>query len=205
MKINAILTSFVGILARLAMTLFLIIMCFKLTVAAYNFGYRVFSEPPISKSNGVSITVDIPTGSSAYNIGKILKNRGLIRDEKLFYIQERLSAYHGKLLPGKYTFQTTMTADDMMKIMAGEGEIAADSAKEGNSESSPESEGDSKTEAAAEEVVESSGGNAGNEAVQIMGDSGDESVPAEGEEYSGEEAGTGEESGTGGEEEGGGY
>ncbi|MBO4374708.1 MAG: endolytic transglycosylase MltG [Lachnospiraceae bacterium] len=91
----------------------------KVCLTSYDYGYRVFSERPMTEGVGFDNEVVIPVGSSAMDIGKILKNKGLIRDEKLFYIQVLLSSYRGKLNPGDYVLNTSMTAEDMMKVMAG--------------------------------------------------------------------------------------
>ena len=62
-------------------------------------------------------------------IGGILDKNGLISSPYIFFLQERLSAYHGKLQHGTYILNTSQTPTEMMKIMAGEKE-------EGESESS---------------------------------------------------------------------
>ena len=50
----------------------------------------------------------------------MLEEKGLIRDHKLFVIQERLSGYHKKEAAGIYDLNTSMTTDQMLAIMAGE-------------------------------------------------------------------------------------
>lgn len=44
-----------------------------------------------------------------------------------FYVQLRMSAYHGKLKTGTYTLNTSMTAKDMMVVMAAESEESTES------------------------------------------------------------------------------
>jgi UPF0755 protein len=73
-------------------------------------------------------------------VGEILQEKGLIRDAKLFYLQELFSNYHGKLQPGIYELSNSMTPEEMMAVMAanapdeieGEEEVTVS----GNSESS---------------------------------------------------------------------
>jgi UPF0755 protein len=67
---------------------------------------------------GVDVVVTIPMGSSVAETGELLKGYGLIRDDRLFILQERLSDYHDKLEPGTYTLNTSMTAEEMMAVMA---------------------------------------------------------------------------------------
>ena len=47
----------------------------------------------------------------------MLEAEGLIRDSKLFFAQLKLSAYSGKLLPGTYTLNTSMTGKEMIAVM----------------------------------------------------------------------------------------
>ena len=90
----------------------------KLCLVSYDYGYRIYSEPPMASGEGIDIVVDIPDGSSVKDTGRLLKEYGLIRDDKLFYMQELLSDYHGKLEPGVYSLNTAMTAEDMMRAMS---------------------------------------------------------------------------------------
>ncbi len=125
MSISTLRKIVLGILdtaVRIAILVFVCSMVKKVCITSYDYGYRVFSETPITMGEGMEKEVVIPIGSSSRDIGTILKNNGLIRDEKLFFVQELLSSYRGKLQPGTYTLNTSMTAEDMMKIMAGEAE-----------------------------------------------------------------------------------
>ena len=51
-------------------------------------------------------------------LGVILEEKGLVRDSRLFYLQLKLSAYSGKIIPGVYTLNTSMTPKDMIVLMA---------------------------------------------------------------------------------------
>ena len=62
-------------------------------------------------------------------IGQILEEKGLIRDAKIFYIQETLSEYHGYLAPGIYELNTSMTIEEMINTMVDMEAYEADSKK----------------------------------------------------------------------------
>ncbi len=140
---NTIKRIVLGILnasVRIAILVIAFSLIKKVCLTSYDYGYRVFSERPMTEGEGFDEDVVVPVGSSAMDIGKILKNKGLIRDEKLFYIQVLLSSYRGKLNPGDYVLNTSMTAEDMMRVMAGadkseedEEESSGSSSSEGNS------------------------------------------------------------------------
>lgn len=91
---------------------------YKLSAKAYDFGYRIFAEEPMSPAPGYTMSVAIVEGKSVMEIGQILEEKGLIRSAYLFYLQEMVSSYHGKLQPGVYELSTAMTPEEMMEIMA---------------------------------------------------------------------------------------
>lgn len=87
---------------------------------AYTLGYAVFNQKPLSGEPGQAVTVIVPDGASAHEIGKILEQKGLIENALIFTVQEKLSSYKNALLPGTYILNTAMTADEMMAILAQE-------------------------------------------------------------------------------------
>ncbi len=94
--------------------------------SVYSFGYDIFNQQPMSPGEGKEVTVVIKEGSSVYQIGKALEKKGLIEDAKIFYVQEKLSVYKGKLKPGTYILSTAYDADRIMAILAGAQEDAAE-------------------------------------------------------------------------------
>ena len=127
MKLNKLVLKFVSISFSILVMLLVVIGLIKLGSFCYDFGYRVFSEGPVEEKPGTAVTVDVTGDLSEYLIGKLLKKEGLIRDANLFYVQLRMSAYHGKLKTGTYTLNTSMTAKDMMVVMAAESEESTES------------------------------------------------------------------------------
>ena len=93
-------------------------LIFKWSVVVYEYGTRVFNEPPVAQGQGRSIVVVVNEGDTAEEIGLMLEKKGLIRDATLFRIQEMLSAYKGKLQAGTYELRTSMTTEDMLRTMA---------------------------------------------------------------------------------------
>ena len=87
--------------------------------SAFSFGYEVFNQQPVAKTYGMDVTVEIPVGATAGEIGDILEENGLIRDSKLFVLQEYFSNYHGKLQEGTYVLNTTQTPSEMIVILGG--------------------------------------------------------------------------------------
>jgi UPF0755 protein len=105
---------------------------FNASVKAYDYGYRVFAEEPVSAGEGRIISVIVDNDDSVMDIGEMLEEKGLIRDGRLFAIQEFLSEYHGELQPGIYDLSTAMTSQEMMAVMAAQSTDEDEEAEEGN-------------------------------------------------------------------------
>ena len=122
MKAGEIIGSFVESIIKIVVAIVIVMYVYKWATAAYDFGYRIFTEEPMSVGEGRIISVEITEDATAKSIGQMLEDRGLIRDKNVFFLQELLSEYHGDETPGIYDLNTAMTADEMIAIMAHEGE-----------------------------------------------------------------------------------
>ena len=88
------------------------------SLVAYDFGYRVFTEPAMAEAPGVDVVVSIEESMGAKDIAKVLLEKGLIRDANLFWLQYQLSAYKGDIRPGMYTLNTSMAPKELMVVMS---------------------------------------------------------------------------------------
>ncbi|MDD2970637.1 MAG: endolytic transglycosylase MltG [Lachnospiraceae bacterium] len=128
--------SLAGSIVRIGILAAVVIFVIRLSTVAYDFGYRVFTEEPVSNPPGLDISVAITDDMSTMDIGKMLEKQGLIQDAKLFYIQEKVSEYKDQIKPGTYTLSTSMTAEEMMAVLASaDEESTAEEDYGGNSES----------------------------------------------------------------------
>lgn len=118
MKLNKMIFKFVNLSFSILVMLLVVVGLVKLGSFCYNFGYRVFSETAVDETPGVDVVVQITSDMTEQEIGDMLEEEGLIRDGNLFYVQLKLSAHSGKLVPGIYTLNTSMLAKDMMEVMA---------------------------------------------------------------------------------------
>ncbi|MBQ8821203.1 MAG: endolytic transglycosylase MltG [Lachnospiraceae bacterium] len=84
---------------------------------AYDYGYRIFEEPPMSSGNGRLVSVTIPEEMSAKEMGTLFEQKGLIRDANLFILQYYLSEFKEDLLSGTFELSTAMTVDEMLEAM----------------------------------------------------------------------------------------
>lgn len=143
MKSENIYLRVLGIIIKLAVVAFVALFLIRISGKAYNFGYSIFAQKPISKGEGKKISVNISKGDSVKKIGKMLKDNGLIEDELLFIVQEKLSVHHGKILPGTYELSTSMTCEQMLEVMSEdeEGKALKKSVEDGTDSQNTEEDG----------------------------------------------------------------
>ena len=122
MSTRQMVTAVISTILKVAVAVAAVVIIYKGAVIAYDYGYRVFKEEPVSEAPGIDINVEITAGKGTVQIGEILESKGLIRDAKLFYIQNLLSHDKDKLKPGAYVLNTSMTMEEMMEIMSAEPE-----------------------------------------------------------------------------------
>lgn len=117
-NVKEIIGSVFSVTIKIVLGILVVMFIYKYALLAYNYGYRVFTEPPVATGTGREITVSIGEDTSVMDIGEMLETKGLIRDGKLFFLQELASENHGKIKPGKYSLNTNMTASEMVAIMS---------------------------------------------------------------------------------------
>jgi UPF0755 protein len=88
---------------------------YRLGLKCYDFGYRVYTEPAVTQGEGKDTLVQITDEMSTMELAEVLAEKGLVRDEKLFFVQAKLEGF--KLVPGAYHLNTSMTAREMMEAM----------------------------------------------------------------------------------------
>ena len=119
MNVRQIIISVISASVKIAILVYLVTDITKWTATAYDFGYRIFTEEPVSIGEGISYSVTFEKGASVRNLAKTLEEYGLIRDANLFYVQYLASDYRNNLVPGTYELSTGMDSQKMMEIMSG--------------------------------------------------------------------------------------
>lgn len=126
MNKNKLVLRFVSISFSVLVILLVLIGFVKVGTYCYDFGYRIFTEEAIDEEPGRDVVIQITDDMSGMDIAKELKDKGLIQDARLFYVQLKVSAYSKKINPGVYTLNTSMQARDMMVEMSKEQEDDSD-------------------------------------------------------------------------------
>lgn len=120
MSASKIVMRLVSISFSVLVFILIVYGLYQLGLHAYDYGYRIFTEPAVTTGDGSDKLVQVKSSMSDSDIGQVLEEKGLIRDKWLFVCQLKLSQYSGKLVPGYYTLNTSMTAQEMMQVMSGE-------------------------------------------------------------------------------------
>ena len=139
--IKKILLSVLNFIFRVSVAAAVVVLVYRLAMYSYHFGYMVFADASMEPSPGRDIIVTIDSTENIMDVGRILKSRGLISDEKIFMVQERLSDFHGKLVPGTYTLNTSMKSGEMLQIM---GEAYVEEGEEGEDQDGEDIKEDTK-------------------------------------------------------------
>lgn len=130
MNVKYLIITMLETIVKIVILAAVVVFVFRTSTQAYDFGYRVFADEPMSVSGGRTITVGIAEDASLKEIANMLEEKGLIEDANLFIVQELLSAYHGKILPGIYDLSTDMKAEQMLEILSTSAEEEGEEEKE---------------------------------------------------------------------------
>lgn len=118
MKAKQVTGAVFNMIFRLVLSIIIILVVYRLAMYSYHLGYMVFADVAKEAEPGRDITIAVDTQDSTMDVAKTLENRGLIDDARVFFLQEMLSEYRGKIQPGIYTLNTSMTAEKMLAEMA---------------------------------------------------------------------------------------
>ena len=115
---NKISMKIIGISMRVILAAVLIMILYKGTTTAYSYGYAIFNDVPVEESPGTDISVTIDKDTSTREIGNILESQGLVNNGFVFFIQTKMIEKGSEIKPGRYELNTSMTAEEMINIMA---------------------------------------------------------------------------------------
>lgn len=118
MDVKQLIGSVIETIIKVVVVVFLIMFVYDKALQAYDYGYRIFAEAPLTVGEGRTISIAVEQDESVKEIGEKLQQRGLIRDANLFFLQELVSEHHGQIQPGIYDLNTSMTTEEMITVMA---------------------------------------------------------------------------------------
>ena len=87
MNSKEVVISVFSTVFKIVLAIIIVMLVYKWSLQAYDYGQRVFNEPPMSAGSGRTVTFIVQEGDSAKEIGANLEKNGLIRDAALFGTQ----------------------------------------------------------------------------------------------------------------------
>lgn len=122
MKPINIIGAVAGIILKVVIAVLAAYYTYRGALICYDYGYRVFAEPAITTGEGSTVTVTVTEDMSPLDIGKLFESKGLVRDARLFMLQYYFSEHLKDVKPGTFELSTSMTAEEMMGVMAASSE-----------------------------------------------------------------------------------
>ena len=123
MDVKQLLGAIGAMLVKIVLSAAAIIIVFKLAVAAYDFGFNLFADIPMDEGEARTVSVVISENQDTMDIAKMLEEKGLIRDAKMFFVQEKLSDYKDQTVSGTYELNTAMSIEEMLAVLYDNGEM----------------------------------------------------------------------------------
>lgn len=80
-----------------------------LSLLGYNFGQRLFSASGTEEFPGSDVAIVIESGMSKSDVGELLYDEGLIKDDNIFVIQ--CIIYEAEFFPGEYRLNTSYSPE----------------------------------------------------------------------------------------------
>ena len=107
-------------ITKILLAIVIVMMVYVGALTAYDFGYRIFAEKPVSLAPGKEVIVVIEDGMGTGEIADMLERQGVIRDALIFKIQNKLSHYSSGFIAGTYSLNTSMDNEEIMAVLSGE-------------------------------------------------------------------------------------
>ncbi len=125
MKLSSVALRLLNISIVALVWILVILVAYRIGIRAYDFGYRVFTEPSVSsEENGRDILVTI--NDTSYSVvAENLYEKGLVADKYVFTVQLFISQFRlddddeARIKPGVYTLNTSMDYTELIATMAG--------------------------------------------------------------------------------------
>jgi len=120
--INNILKEIINYIVKFIVIIVAVVIIYQGALWAYDSAYELMAKEPEENRTIINKFVEIPQGSNTETIGNILKDEGLISNVVYFRILAKIKGLDVTFQYGDYTFNTGMNDEEIMEILATEGE-----------------------------------------------------------------------------------
>ena len=87
----------------------------KAATYSYDFAYQLFGNTSVEAAPGRDVKVTILKGESSMNIASKLEDAKLVTSKYSFYLKLKLKDY--EIMPGTFVLNTSMSYDDILKVI----------------------------------------------------------------------------------------
>lgn len=114
-------TFLIRTILRILIYIVAVILIIWAAKRAYSFGYLIFGDlPAASAENAQEVTVIVREDQSVRQVGTMLEDKGLISDNLVFVVQERLYRQEGEeIQPGTYILDTSQNVEEILAVLYG--------------------------------------------------------------------------------------
>ena len=99
----------------------LLFLLFQLFLFTKSLGYEIFSnQAKDSPDHAVESAISIRENESLLEIGRDLKNKGIVKDAYIFAISAWTMDDHDKIVPGEYNITSAQKPSELVEIFTGE-------------------------------------------------------------------------------------
>ena len=92
----------------------------RVATLTYSFGYAVFCQQAMAaEGEGRDVYVKVEESDTVSDVARTLERERIIKDDKVFVVQEKLSEYRDQLRPGMYIISTDQTPEEILAILSG--------------------------------------------------------------------------------------
>lgn len=119
-EINRITTTIMGVACKVLLYVLVFFLLYEGITRGYSYGHEIFAPTAVTAQPGYEVTIEIKDSNSVMDVARLLKKKGLIKDELIFVLQARIYEY--ELHAGIYTLSSAQTSKDMLKYIDEGGE-----------------------------------------------------------------------------------
>ena len=90
-----------------------------IAIKSYQLGYEITSYKPVSGRDVQDVVITITPDMSVRDVGNLLIEKGIVNESlTAFLVQERLSDYHDRFIPGTYLLNPTQTVEMILETIS---------------------------------------------------------------------------------------
>ncbi|MFQ9511742.1 MAG: hypothetical protein ACLRZ7_12740 [Lachnospiraceae bacterium] len=101
---------------KIALTIAIVAMFYFGITFGYRFGYAVFYSTPLQPDSYREINFTVKEGESTLEVGRRLKNDGIIENEYVFLVQS--ICFEFDIQPGDYSVSPSMDTRQLLELLS---------------------------------------------------------------------------------------